>query len=95
MARLIDAELLKQNCKITGGFSDNFVMVELKTLGEIIDQQPTVDAAEVVHGEWLDVPTPDGVRLFFPYKCSKCQYKESIKSRYCPNCGAKLDGGDK
>ena len=57
-----------------------------------IDEQPTVDAVEVVHGRWIDE---------YPYvRCSECN-AEWINCRtdnepkvfyYCPNCGAKMDG---
>lgn len=39
--RLIDADLLKNNCKCTGTFESNFQCVTLKTLGDLIDAQPT------------------------------------------------------
>lgn len=39
--RLIDADLLKKNCKCTGTFESNFQCVSLKTLGDLIDTQPT------------------------------------------------------
>jgi hypothetical protein len=39
--RLIDADLLKQNCKCTGEFEDNFKGVDLITLASVIDAQPT------------------------------------------------------
>lgn len=39
--RLIDADLLKQNCKCTGEFEDNFKGVDLITLANVIDEQPT------------------------------------------------------
>ena len=39
--RLIDADLLKQNCKCTGEFEDNFKGVDLITLANVIDAQPT------------------------------------------------------
>ena len=39
--RLIDADLLKKNCKCTGTFESNFQCVSLKTLGDFIDAQPT------------------------------------------------------
>lgn len=59
--RLIDADLLKQNCKVTGEFNNNFQGVDLITLGEVIDKQPTF-------GEWTlikdDVP-PDNVEVLF------------------------------
>ena len=47
--RLIDADLLKQNCKCTGGFNDNFMCVDLITLAKVIDNQPTAfDVDKVV-----------------------------------------------
>lgn len=50
MGRLIDADLLKKNCKCTGTFESNFQCVSLKTLGEVIDAQPTAyDPDKVVH----------------------------------------------
>ena len=42
MKRLIDSNLLKRNCKCTGKFEDNFMCVDLVTLADVIDQQPTV-----------------------------------------------------
>ena len=46
--RLIDADLLKQNCKCTGGFNDNFMCVDLITLAKVIDNQPTAFDTEKV-----------------------------------------------
>ena len=51
MSRLIDADLLKQNCKCTGGFNDNFMCVDLITLAEVIDNQPTAFDMEKVVGQ--------------------------------------------
>ena len=38
MSRLIDADLLKKNCKCTGKFEDNFKGVDLITLASVIDK---------------------------------------------------------
>lgn len=38
--RLIDADLLKKNCKCTGEFEDNFKCVSLSELARVIDEQP-------------------------------------------------------
>ena len=60
-----------------------------------IEAAPTVDAVEVVHGRWIDkgeyaVCTECGGR-------SGTQYDgvETIPlmTQFCPNCGAKMDGG--
>lgn len=42
MGRLIDADLLKKNCKCTGEFEDFFKCVSLSELAKVIDNQPTV-----------------------------------------------------
>ena len=39
--RLIDADLLKKNCKCTDEFEDNFKCVSLTELARVIDNQPT------------------------------------------------------
>lgn len=48
MRRLIDAELLKKNCKCTGKIEDNFKCVSLSELAKVIDNQPTAFDADKV-----------------------------------------------
>ena len=57
-----------------------------------VERQTTADVVEVRHGEWGF----DGMG----WTCSQCgeyalSYKAKIQvhSVYCPNCGAKMDGG--
>lgn len=58
---------------------------------EDIEKLPTVDAVEVVHGEWAN---PYMNRYGHPcHCCSVCGFKASYQDKnYCPNCGAKMDG---
>ena len=54
--------------------------------------QPTVDAVEVVHGRWVF-----GTANHREYmKCSVCLKSQTPTGvfTYCPNCGAKMDGGN-
>ena len=57
-----------------------------------LDEAPTVDAVEVVHGRWEynrgAAPSEKS------YYCSVCISGESDygTDNYCPNCGAKMDG---
>lgn len=46
---------------------------------------PTADVAEVKHGKW----TSNGLRN---PQCSLCRNYNIEKSRFCPNCGARMDG---
>ena len=62
---------------------------------EIISEIPAADVAPVVHAEWVVCGDGDNV----PWMCSHCgkttahKYKV-IYGEYCPNCGAKMDGGN-
>lgn len=49
-----------------------------------IEQLPTVDAVEVVHGRWIEGKSLE--------KCSICGKKGFSDWHYCPKCGAKMDG---
>ena len=69
---------------------------------KIIDDAPTVDAVDVVHGQWEIIP--DDYFDLVELKCSVCgeswgfeDYEDCIPQNYhyCPNCGAKMDGGVK
>lgn len=60
----------------------------------LIKLTPAADVAPVVHGRWEVSDTPCE-----RFKCSECgggcwyyDYQGDVaKSRYCPNCGAKMD----
>ena len=72
-----------------------------------IDNIPTVDAVEVVHGRWVD---RYGGKYANPvYDCSECKNAALGKlktdelgtsrfvqelSAVCPNCGARMDGDE-
>ena len=62
------------------------------SLAAAIHQTPAEDVAPVVHGNWIRIDT-DGEAIS---KCSVCKFPVSTfwnESNYCPNCGAKMDGG--
>ena len=59
---------------------------------------PTVDAVEVVHGEWL-YGERNKVERTLIVECSECgamfnlpMFTFGMNYNYCPNCGAKMDG---
>lgn len=76
----------------------------LNRVEESLDAAPTVDAAEVVHAEWLDIRFDSMWRSMLA-TCSHCKVRGEVRvksnecgfavpdSDYCPNCGAKMDGG--
>lgn len=63
---------------------------------QYIEILPAADVAEVVHGQWDMLDDCANAGLY----CSACgrrvhheefAYKK-LKSKYCPHCGAKMDG---
>ena len=77
--------------KCVGKYPSTFLM-GLFAAADEIDKMPTVDAVEVVHGQWVN---PYMNRFGHPcHCCSVCGFKASYQDKnYCPNCGAKMDGG--
>lgn len=59
-----------------------------------LNDTPTADVRENVHGEWIKVYDKWGdiVTTVEGYKCSICDYFNTDNDNYCPNCGAKMDG---
>ena len=65
----------------------------------LIDSIPAADVAEVKHGEWIDLHD-ENVLYEQTYKCSVCGEWFVIEAgtpkengyKYCPNCGARMDG---
>ena len=60
----------------------------------MIEDMPTIEAKPVVHGRWIS-KNHHGYEWVFI--CSNCGYIDGYpfndRSNYCPNCGAKMDGG--
>lgn len=52
------------------------------------------DVEPVRHGRWIS----DGDGYHWTYNCSICAWKDGYpfneRHNFCPNCGAKMDGGD-
>ena len=98
--RLIDANALIANLeKIAKDDKTNYFHLDEITQ-EIFDA-PTVDAVEVVPGRWIPLEYDgyaDGSPVWDLWECSECQDEhsgdEDTLTPYCPNCGAKMDGGD-
>lgn len=73
----------------------------LSYYGELIgyiEDTPAADVAPVVHGRWHLLDDCANAGLY----CSACgrrvhreefAYKK-LRSKYCPHCGARMDGGD-
>ena len=56
-----------------------------------------VDVAPVRHGRWIDAyPDIEPNPMFMYGICSECGFEQGISKHlnYCPNCGAKMYGGE-
>lgn len=68
----------------------------LRDCKEAIDSIPTADVAPVVHGRWSDAGFGE-LPKHAPYgwACSVCGgISFNNEYIYCPNCGAKMEGGN-
>lgn len=65
-----------------------------------IESATGADVAPVVHGWWESVDssywrwTPSGAVSVshITYRCGRCGRGTVVKTSYCPNCGAKMNG---
>lgn len=87
--RLIDAIALKRHM-IKAMELANTPTINEDDLVYAIDHSDTVDAVEVAHGRWEQARFTEAPL----YICSECDKPEYKQHRYCPNCGAKMDGGN-
>ena len=65
-------------------------LVSIDAMKSFIKNRPAADVVEVQHGRWVDTDYEFA-------KCSLCKYPVYAAwnaTNYCPNCGAKMDGGD-
>ena len=77
----------------------------LKKVSNWLEEEPIIDFAPVKRGEWVDEIEPNAVtasgREVHVFRCSACDFTWANKTavlhyfKYCPNCGARMDGGKK
>lgn len=93
MADYIDREALLTH-QYNASHSNWPQLAEMVVGVEDIEDAPAADVAPVVHGQWIE----DHDYL----KCPECgvmvkwdfTFFDIGNWNYCPNCGAKMDGGD-
>lgn len=64
------------------------------TLLRIINEQPTIEAVPVVHGEWIKAENTWVCSVC--HKENACAYDETLcrfTDFFCPKCGAMMKGG--
>ena len=93
------AEYIEREAALRVVSGQSSLTMTRSSLIDSIGKLPAADVAPVVHGRWV-------VRFDGPYKrrrcyCSHCGKHNGVggiaqnqEKPYCPNCGAKMDGGD-
>lgn len=90
--RLIDADALIPMMKYATTDSEIGVFpikIGFNDIEKVINEQPTVNT--VRHGHWIFRPFLDDW-IGSLYICSECRYGCFSMYRFCPRCGAKMDG---
>ena len=84
--------LLRETALITEHFSDE---IDAITIEHAIRTAPAVDAEPTRHGKWGDyqINGYDGLHPIYEVPCRLCNKYARFKYRFCPHCGAKMDGG--
>lgn len=97
--RLIDANALEARAYEIYVHASPEFKTRMNTLKELIDQAPTIEAEPVRHGRWGYRAYRNDARITVSGEvvCSNCHapYFRVIGTwfKYCPHCGAKMDGG--
>ena len=75
--------------------------ISVDAMKSFIKNRPAADVSPVVHGRWISLTECSNAGVYCSI-CHKKVYKEDyawcnrknkVRSSYCPNCGAKMDGG--
>lgn len=89
--RLIDADALKAHYAWWGDFPEDGPnrIEEKKIFDTIVDLQPTVDLVPIPRAKWIKTELGN-------YACSRCGgepwYCRDIEYKFCPYCGARMEG---
>ena len=102
--RLIDADALIERCERIASIDYNKFASTLswahayETFIIELEDAPTIEAEPVRHGEWVRTHAFHSIDEH-KHICSCCGFQMYMTKRvkemykYCPKCGAKMDGG--
>lgn len=85
-------ETVKAFCEKCKGYYDGHCIHRGECDIDVIKNAPAADVQPVKHGRWENTNTPNQLR------CSNCEIIHLIAQyphgdiKYCPNCGARMDG---
>ena len=85
MAEYIKREAAQTSCR-KYSFAESYDAFAVDCILKAI---PAEDVAPVRHGRWIMHDDEFGLTC----ECSACHIETMGDGNYCPNCGAKMDGG--
>lgn len=97
--RLIDADALQRYKQLEPFGNGQYEDVEI-VYGNDIDNAPTIEGEPVRRGHWLYTEAwPHRVYCSVCYRTYALKHWQvwedgSLARAYCPNCGAKMEGGE-
>nr|DAJ18317.1 MAG TPA: zinc-ribbon domain protein [Myoviridae sp. ct5FH28] len=106
---LAEIKELKKSPWYNGGYGTYERNIRREAIDIIVDlcirPAPAVDVQEIKYGKWIETQEPLGWCDVDCAECSVCHESWIIDEdssiddyermwRYCPNCGAKMDGGN-
>lgn len=105
MAEYICREAVMSKCNDIWDNADETTQTGVDTINTIdeitdfIENLPAADVQLVVHAYWIELPKALNPNEN-PCKCSNCGHVLSFmnyypKSKYCDDCGARMDGNTK
>lgn len=92
MARYVDIE-----CDAVTEVLPRRAFKTRQDIQDFLDNIPTADVTPVRHGRWIERKEhfyfQNGCKEWINFYCSECDAPNNSPTDYCPNCGAKMDGG--
>lgn len=78
-----------------GGYPSNIA----EYVYQVCTDLPAADAAPVIHASWKIIRFDKADIFDYSFRCSNCGQETPRKAYpispdFCPNCGAKMDGGE-
>ena len=105
-APTVDKTCPNCNSGYAQGYSDGYL--QGKEERPTVDLERTIDEAfsngyragtldaisdsEQPKGKWIPVPIDTDMGIVEGYKCDRCDVSRVFSSKYCPNCGARMEG---
>ena len=89
MTEYIEREALVNNLELLARHEDRFTQSVVLGVVGTIRSVKAADVVPVVHARWIE----GGSGIIICPKCNRGYNLVPQFTHYCPNCGAKMDGG--